>query len=155
MKTVLNIKHIDGKVISEIEIVPDNYIQCSASGTYVHESEMQNEQGRMDRTNSVATYNMPTNEFQLTKAAMAAHKCSREYQLLCKKLEERIEINENSVPVQDVIDMLLKLQQSNPSARIVITQGGYYADGRFATIYGEPEKVESDVYSIGHSSQNY
>ena len=156
MKSAINIIHQpDGSVTSEICQVPDDYIQCSVSGTWVPKSEMCDADGNMIRTNSLWTYNTPMTEFNRAQAATIDHRMTTKYRALMVKFESIRQAQENSVPIQELIDSLLELQRVKPNARVCVTQDGYHADGRYGSVYTDPEHVHEDVYSIGHSSQNY
>jgi hypothetical protein len=155
MKTVVNIIHQqDGSVTSEICQVPDDYIQCSVSGTWVPKSEMCDSDGNMVRTNSLWTYNM-SGGMNLIRAATIDHRMTPQYRALLVEVESIKQAQENSVPIQELIDSLLELQRVKPNARVCVTQDGYYADGGYGWVNTNPEQVYEDVYSIGHSSQNY
>jgi hypothetical protein len=155
MKSVINIIHQqDGSVTSEICQVPDDYIQCSVSGTWVPKSEMCDSDGNMIRTNSLWTYNIPIG-MNLIRAATIDHRMTQHYRALLVKFESTRQAQENSVPIQELIDGLLELQRVKPNARVCVTQEGYYAEGRYGWVNTDPEHVYEEVYSIGHSSQNY
>jgi hypothetical protein len=77
------------------------------------------------------------------------------YRALLRKAEAVQSSHNNSVPIQELIDGLVELQRVKPNARVCVTQDGYYADGGYGWVNTNPEQVYEDVYSIGHSSQNY
>ena len=57
-------------------------------------------------------------------------------------------------------DMIKRLKELPDGALLCVTQNGYYAEGRYASIlYPQLVSVESvfpnGLYSIGHSSQDY
>lgn len=152
MKTVIHI--IDTTpIISEL---PDDWIECSVTGEYRPPEEYRSfGKDYQTRTNCTKSYEMT---FDLNKEASDKTKeikKSREYKLLEKKLCNTQENKNQGIPVSVMIDSLMELLKDNPSARLVMTQEGYYCYDKFADVY-LPEKLNGykDLYVIGHSSQN-
>lgn len=64
-------------------------------------------------------------------------------------------ILQKSIPVESLILALINIPAGS---RIIVTQGGYYAEGDLATAFlPEKEKEINGIgyYSVGHSLQTY
>ena len=150
MRTVIDIKTFE-----HIQI-PKNWIACSVCGEYHSpESYRKLDEIRQSRTNCTKCYNLPYEQFKELKLLTEKKKKSQLYRVYGEQLKTKIEYAENSISVGD---MIAALQQLPAGARLVMTQEGYYADGKLAGIFcPESEGMVGDVeyYSIGHSSQNY
>lgn len=140
--------------VPSISSVPENYIRCSVSGEFRAVSEFETN-GVRSRTNCERTYKMPTEDMQKLSAQTKKVQDSLEYRKLERELTAQVTFYNGSIAVKDLI---AQLQELPDNARIVITQEGYYADGKLAEIH-EPDivrKTETELYySIGHSAQNY
>lgn len=150
MKTVVDsytFKHI---------LVPTQWIQCSVCGQYHSPASYRNPgEERQSRTNCEICYNLPYDEFKQAREKYEQTKKSELYRTSAKQLQIKIDYASNSISVEDMISAL---QQLPAGSRLVITQEGYYAQGKFGDIfYPESEGMVGDqlYYSIGHSSQNY
>jgi hypothetical protein len=155
MKTVVNIVNM----VPSIMDVPGEYIRCSVSGEFRRPSEFCNDAGKQDRTNCIGTYLLPSGEFAKMKESLRLCLLSSKYKSLTKKLEKEQDYARESNLIDDVIAMLQGLKEKEPNCRIMISQAGYYADGNFAQLYGEPdldgEMMDgTKVFSIGHSNQS-
>ena len=148
---VVNI--VDG--ISRIMAVPDSYIQCSVSGEFRPPEEFQRD-GVQVRTNCIRTYNMSSDDMNVEQQAFLNIQKTADYKKLVKVLCDQNDALANSILVSTMIAWLRELVSQNPNARICMTQDGYYADGKFAQIHA-PDVIDStnNLYSIGHSYQNY
>jgi len=152
MKTVLHIK--DNTPV--IEMVPDNWLQCSISFEYRPPEEFRNEGDQFQtRTNCTRTYKMRMAEMEALITSVREIISGDKYKSLANYFAEKNSYMGASISVQEMIDELLKL---NPSDRLLVTQDGYYAEGDLACVF-EPELKKTidsvNFYSIGHSSQNY
>lgn len=150
MKTVIDsytFKHI---------LVPTQWIQCSVCGQYKSPASYRKPgEERPSRTNCEICYNLPYDEFKQAEEKYEQTKKSREYKNSQQQLETKMEYADSSISVED---MIAALQQLPANSRLIVTQEGYYAEGKLAGIfYPEKEQLIDDVqyYSIGHSSQNY
>lgn len=149
MKTVIDIK-----TLSLIQ-VPATWIQCSVCGVYHSPSEYRKpDQEKQSRTNCTSCYNMQWDDMQDLKQRTADRFKSREYKAVADYLKTGMTYKRNSISVEDMIYMLQKLPANS---RLIMTQGGYYADGVLADIHDPViDKTIDDVtyYAIGHSSQD-
>lgn len=143
----------------QIMEVPDDYIRCSISGELRPKSEFCNDAGVQTRTNCVRTYFVPTARNAVQSVNTATLMAGPVFKKLQAQLVEEQALLANSQPIGDLIAALRKLQAQNPAARILMSQEGYYAEGRFADLYPEPQHYAKSqgvcFYSLGHSSQNY
>lgn len=150
MKTVIDIcsfEHIS---------VPENWIECSVCGEYhPPESYRKNDEEKQSRTNCVSCYNMPFQEMKDLEEFVAKRKKSELYRISVKQFQTKINYISNSISVED---MIAALQQLPTGARLVVTQEGYYAQGKLGDIFTpQDEGIVGDqqYFSIGHSYQNY
>ena len=149
MKTVIDINSFE-----HIK-VPEQWIACSVCGEY-HSPASYRKKGEesQSRTNCESCYNMPYQEMKELGDFVAKRKKSELYRTSAKQLQIKIDYASNSISVEDMISAL---QQLPAGSRLVITQEGYYAQGKFGDIfYPESEGMVGDklYFSIGHSSQN-
>ena len=69
--------------------------------------------------------------------------------------KEKEEYFKKSIPVESLILALINIPAGS---RIIVTQGGYYAEGNLAVAFlPEKEKEINGIgyYTVGHSFQNY
>ena len=151
---------IDG--IPQMMEVPDDYIRCSISGEFRPRSEFCDENGIQTRTNCTSTYLAKHADNVVLSARTADIMREKPFKSLVGQLSRARELEAMSVPIADMIAILLDLQSKNPNTRLVMTQDGYYSQGGFAYIHTVPELLakvpacgEVDYYSLGNSSQNY
>jgi hypothetical protein len=154
MKKVIEI--VDRKTL-EIREVPDDYIHCSVSGEWhPPESFKEDFEPNQSRANCKWTYSsLSFDSMRTMKEETTKILASDNYRKLERSIRNERVAFDSSMPIQEMIEILQELQFIDPNARVAITQDGYYADGKFAWVYDEPEKVSEHIYSIGHSSQNY
>lgn len=146
---VVNI--IDGNPL--IQEVPDDWIRCLVSGEFRPQDEFVTD-GRW-RTNCKRTYELPTVDMHNLSAETKLVKNSEEFKKLQSFLQKEKAFEQNSISVKEMIKHLQSLPEGS---RLIMTQEGYYADGKFANIFvPEPKEQVNGVqyYTIGHSSQNY
>jgi hypothetical protein len=152
----------DGTYTSiKIDDVPDTYIPCSVSGEYLPRVEFsKHRDGSITMTNCYRTYEMTPEEMEVVRNHKNEIFKSKLYSNLASGLKEDGSFMGDSISVQDLIAQLQKLK---PTDRVCIQQDGYYADGKYASIYDTPEFVceqnplfgDAKLYSIGYSSQHY
>lgn len=149
-KTVMSVK------TCEPIDVPENYIRCSVCGSWEPpESYTKREDGVQDRTNCKACYEAPQESWKEIKAKKQDAINSLQYQLNLQKLSESKNYMANSISVEEMIEALQELPKGS---RLFVGQEGYYADGKFASIYKPIQKKFIDgvtYFEVGYSSQNY
>ena len=119
-------------------------------------SDKGNSEDQITRTNCKSCYEMPWEDMQAlseeTKAKRKEYLESPEYKKECRYRE----MMGASLSKEELIESLSKLPDGS---RIVITQSGFYAQGRFAYFEETPRPYNisemHDVYSIGYSEQDY
>lgn len=144
--------------IPAIKEVPMDWIRCSVSGEYRPAIEFMTD-GVQTRTNCTRTKGLSLEDMEKESEQTKKIQNGPGFQHLAKTLSMTNSAFEYSIPVSEMIEQLQKIQQADPTARVLMTQNGYYADGKFADIH-YPEKQLDGVdgisyYSIGNSSQNY
>mgnify|MGYP007088035475 CR=1 FL=1 len=137
--------------INQVKQVPDDHIECSVCGKYQSPDLYRNEgETRQSRTNCKTCYEAPSESWDKIRAEVDKYKASR--QALEDQLAHQSNLLHSSMPVEELIQ---KLQALPKGSRILMTQEGYYAQGKFADIHGPVELKDKGFYSIGHSNQNY
>lgn len=155
MKTVVNIVNM----VPSIMEVPYSYAQCAVSGEFRPYSEFC-EDGNKVHTDCIGTRSLPSKEYAKMKEKLGLCYLSPKYKRLTTKLDIEQDYARKSDLIDDVIAMLQELKDKEPNCRIMISQSGHYADGKFAQLYCEPEldgemMDGTKVFSIGHSQQSY
>jgi len=154
IKSVVNIiEDLDDNLLAVIQDVPESWRECSVTGEWRPKEEFMKD-GVLVRTNCEKSYNMSSDEMTTRNSKTNEFKKSVQYKNAVKRLEFTCDLNENSISVKDMIESLSELLANNPNARLVVTQAGYYADGKIASI-NTPELLVEGFYSIGHSNQKY
>lgn len=156
MSKLKRVVDLDAKAMIE---VPSDSIRCSVCGKWKAPSHYRNE-GDTDqsRTNCTACYSMDWADMQALKVKTKERMVGHDIWVLTKQLEKERDLRIYSTPVQTLIAALQKLPSN---ARVCMTQDGYYAEGDFADLFvSDFEKLGAtadgqEVYSIGHSAQNY
>lgn len=146
---------IDIETLSIID-VDDSFIECTVCGQYKQPESYRNaDQEMQSRTNCRECYNLPTEEFRDKKSEIIELKKSNAYTNKVRQLREQQRIKNNSISVEEMIASLEKLPAGS---RLVVTQEGYYAEGKVAYIFSPSQYEFIDgvqYYSIGESIQNY
>jgi len=115
--------------IDKIIKKPEDSIECSVCGKFKHKSnfgKIRNGSFIQTRTNCEECYNLSKEKFSKINNENRKNKSSTKYWELSRKCKE---LNEYmfSISVNEVIENLKKLPKE---ARLIITQDGYYADGK-------------------------
>jgi len=152
----MNTKRVMSVKTCEPIDIPENYICCSVCGSWEHPHMFtKREDGVQDRTNCKACYEAPQESWKEIQANKQDTINSLRYQLNLEKLLESKTYMGNSISVEQMIKALKKLPKGS---RLFVGQEGYYAEGKFGSIY-EPisKKVIEGInyFEIGYSSQNY
>ena len=145
-------KTIHDVLKAELRDIPNDYICCSVCGGYFSPDHFRKAgEDRQSRTNCTSCYNLPWEDMQKLKEETKQLVKSNSYKN--KKIRELLRAESESITVEDMIEKLSKLPAGS---RLLVTQEGYYADGKLGDIH-DPEPMEDypGYYSIGHSSQNY
>lgn len=140
--------------VPTVSKVPNDWIMCSIFKEYRHPDEFKRD-GKIVRTNCYESYIMPSAEMDDLQLINDSIVGSNEFQTLRQRLINEKFYKENSIPVEEMIEHLKNLPKG---CRLVITQEGYYSEGKLANIFSpEYENIVEGIeyFSIGHSSQNY
>ena len=137
-----------GEIIT-LDPSKEPYWCCTVCGIWKSESIFA--PNGVTRTNCEACYNLSHDLYVKTDAETQMIANSPETQKLKAHLKNQAEIEFAAIPVEDMIKALKKLPKGS---QLVISQQGYYAEGRFADIF-LPKKFSEGVYEIGLSCQNY
>jgi len=121
MQTVIHI--VDGEVIRAE--VPSNWIQCSISGEFRPPEEYRKDgQQHQSRTNCTRTYLMPMVDSNLLSDSIK--KLGPAVAKMQAIVRQEIMDNTAGMPIADYIAMLQEIAASNPNARIVSNDDGYF-----------------------------
>lgn len=152
----MNTKRVMSVKTCEPIDVPKNYICCSVCGSWEHPRMFtKREDGVQDRTNCKTCYEAPQESWKEIQENKQDTINSLKYQFNLQKLSESKSYTDNSISVEEMIKALQDLPKGS---RLYVGQEGYYAEGKFASIFLPVEtKVIDEVhyFEVGYSSQNY
>lgn len=137
--------------IDQFKMIDPNAVhECSVCALYKPRADFGTPRSRL---NCQSCYETPKAQWDVMKEDILKRTPTGD--VLRKELFlEENPVHESGIKVED---MIKALQNLPPGSTVVMTQSGYYSEGKFASI-NLPEKVKDDtyqnIYSIGHSSQN-
>ena len=130
----------------------DDYRCCSICAQYKKKEsfgDVVDNKFVQTRTNCFECYNIGGSNWiaireDVNKRSVAAKKAKEDF-------DNKQKMIDNSISVADMIAALQKLPAD---AKILITESGYYSSSPYAEIF-LPEKVQDNIYKIGHSEQSH
>ena len=155
IKRIINLIDFDPIMMD----VPSDWERCSVTGEFRPPEEFYNVgDNRKTRTNCTRSYMMSSEETRECKEKTRLVTASRKFANLTTALAHSINYNENSVSIDEMLSALQELKLRHPSARLIATQAGYYAEGNLAEVYTNFSKPEETIgntvyFELSNSTQ--